>query len=476
MAVVVALAVLVLGGVLLLGPSSDTKRPIASGAARLVPADALVFVHLSTDTERDATALALRTARRFPGFDAAQRSILGRLSAPGCPVAIATLRKGAEAALALIDSGSGAAGSLILVDTGNDKRVRASQCGDLTTEKIGRFYVIGQPQTVQMARQLNRGKGASLAADPGYRRELAKLPAQRVADAWVSRDGVRRLLAPQSGLLGVAGALLDSPGLKDVAVALSPTADGARLSVRTLRTTQKKSDTFKPTLMSAAPGGSFAYLGAKGLSSSIGTLLSLVGPTTTALAPVLDAAAKDLKPLLDLFRGEVALSLIRRSPAPILTIVVKPPDIRKAGQILKDSEPAVARLLQGPGAGVKWTALAGGGSSFRPRKGVEIDYAVVRDLVVVSTSPQGIASVRNNAAPITKTGDWRKVIGTAPDRATSLLFLDFSQLLRLGEQTGLNSNKAYLAVKADLRKIKAVGAHTSSAGDESTAELDLLIP
>ena len=38
---------------------------------------------------------------------------------------------------------------------------------------------------------------------------LAKLPADRVADGWLSADGVRRLLAPQGGLLGAVGTLVD---------------------------------------------------------------------------------------------------------------------------------------------------------------------------------------------------------------------------------------------------------------------------
>lgn len=485
LAAVVAAVVLAGAGVALLTSSGGDGPPIAVSAARLVPADALVFVHLSTDTGRKATKDALRIAKRFPGFAAAQSSILGRLSAPGCPIALATLRKGSEAALALIDAGGGSAGSLILVDTGDATKIRASQCGDLTTEKIGRFYVIGQPQTVQMARQLNRGKGASLAADPAYRRELAKLPTDRVADAWISRDGVRRLLAPQSGLLGVAGTLLDSAGLRDVAAALTPTSQGARLSIRSLRDIKVAKPApspfqpFTPSLQTTVPAGSFATLGLKGLSSAAGRLLGLVGPQAAAIGPLLARAGKDLAPLLDLFRGEVSVSLIRQTPAPILTLVVRPKDIRAAIRTLSAAEAPVARLLRRSGGPVPRWSAQGGVHRLRPAPGIEFDYAVFDGLVAVSTKPAGIAGVRNADVHITDTPEWRATIGSdgaASNAVTSLLFLDFSQLLRLGEQTGLDSNKAYLAVKADLQKIKAVGAHTSSAGDESTAELSLLIP
>jgi hypothetical protein len=59
---------------------------------------------------------------------------------------------------------------------------------------------------------------------------------------------------------------------------------------------------------------------------------------------------------------------------------------------------------------------------------------------------------------------------------SSVLFLDFTELLRLGEQTGLGDSRAYQSVRDDLQKVRAVGAWSSGAGDESTAEINLSIP
>ena len=64
---------------------------------------------------------------------------------------------------------------------------------------------------------------------------------------------------------------------------------------------------------------------------------------------------------------------------------------------------------------------------------------------------------------------------TAPSKVTSLVFLDFSQLLRLGERTGLTDSQSYLAIREDLSHIKALGAATSGGGNESTTELLLQI-
>src|SRR5437764_10497609 len=43
-----------------------SEPPPATGAAALVPADALAYVHLSTDPSRPAVRQALDLARRFP--------------------------------------------------------------------------------------------------------------------------------------------------------------------------------------------------------------------------------------------------------------------------------------------------------------------------------------------------------------------------------------------------------------------------
>ena len=59
-----ALAVLAAVGILLVGRSGNP--PIATGAARLVPSDALVYVHLSTDPRRAAVRRAVKLAGRFP--------------------------------------------------------------------------------------------------------------------------------------------------------------------------------------------------------------------------------------------------------------------------------------------------------------------------------------------------------------------------------------------------------------------------
>jgi hypothetical protein len=73
-------------------------------------------------------------------------------------------------------------------------------------------------------------------------------------------------------------------------------------------------------------------------------------------------------------------------------------------------------------------------------------------------------------------GAQRDTLSGRPHRVTSLLFLDFSQLLSLGEQTGLLKSARYRALRTDLEKVRAIGLDSASGEADSTAELSLQIP
>lgn len=410
------------------GGGGDGGAP-ASDAAKLVPADALVYVHVSTDTGRGATADALEAARRFPGFERLRDSIVGRLQAPGCRVPTG---KGKEAALALLDAEAGTAGSLVIVDSGSDDAARDRTCGAVTVAKIGRFTVIGQPASIAAARRLAAGKGRALADQPTYEKGLAKLPDDRVLDAYVTADGVRRLLAPQSGLLGAVGLLLDQPGLRASSAALDLEGkDRARVVVASQLQRGTRTQTFTPELQDEIPDGAFAYVGTRGLRGVAARLLTQVpgGLDATALGRI--------------FPGEVGVALTFAVPAPVMTLVAESRD------------PAAARRALGK---------------------VGLRTAIVDGKVVAATRQSGIDAVRSAKRHLPDTKAWDAVQPESPGKVTSLVFLDFSQLLRLAEQTGLNDSRDYLAVKRDLQRIRTVGARSSGGGDETTVEILLSIP
>jgi hypothetical protein len=58
----------------------------------------------------------------------------------------------------------------------------------------------------------------------------------------------------------------------------------------------------------------------------------------------------------------------------------------------------------------------------------------------------------------------------------SIGFLDFSQLLRIAERTGLATLPEYRSARSDLARVRAVGMVSRAQGGETTAEIDLWIP
>jgi hypothetical protein len=461
--------------VLLVTRGGAASSPPADEAAKLVPANALVYVHLSTDTDREATKAALELARRFPSFGRLRSTLLRRLQDPRCGTDLGR-QHGKEAALALLDTNTGTAGSLVLVDTGKEHAEPETKgCGLVSQTYIGRFLAIGQRASLDAARALAKagGKAHSLARNPDFVKAMSGLPDDRVADAWASADGVRRLLAPQGGLLGAAGVLLDQPGLKGLGAGLAADDEGARLVVRSELEHERAAPAFKPfepTLQDHAPKGVLGYLAVNGLSSALRRVLPAVGPQSAGLDVLVGRVGSQLDRVL---QGEAALTLTPAVPAPVLTVLAHAG--KDTARTLAQLEPPIARLL---GKQARFADVSVAGKRARTLRGapITLTYAVVDDLVVISTAPSGIEGVVRGGDSLGDEDAFETVAGDAPGRVSSLLFLDFTELLRLGEQTGLGDSRAYQSVKDDLQKVRAVGVWSSGSGDESNAEIHLSIP
>lgn len=441
--------------------------PPASATAELVPASALVYVHLSTDTEREGTARALAIARGFPGWDALADRTVRRLVAAGrsgAQAAGVTPFLGDEAALSLTDRGTETAGSLVMLEVtdreaanrylergqgsvreSDARGIQTRTFGTLVTAIIGDVLVIGQLQSVREAIELSTGRGDTLADDPVYQRGMEGMPEDRAADAWATADGIRRLLAPQGGVLGIAGALLDAPGLQATALALTAEDDGVGVRVRRLVDPDAQGDVpagFDPSMAELMPDDVIAFADLRNLSGVAQNFLSLAAQSSEA-RELLEAAQEG--GALEFLRGEVGVGISPGVPASVLTIVARTDDeagARKALASLK--APLVGEVVDGR--------------------------------VIVSTSAAGLSAARDPDPPLSDSEIYRKAVGDSENGVSSLLFLDFTQLLRLGEQTGLRDNREYLAVAPDLERVRAVGVRSTTEEGASTSEIHLLIP
>jgi hypothetical protein len=488
-----ALALLALiAGVVVAATGGGSGPPITDRAATLVPSDALVYVHVSTDTDRSAVKDAQKLGDGFPSYERLRDQVLSRLAVSG------DVRPwlGDEMALALTPGSNGQAGSLVLLAVGDQAKAKAflaegarksgpgkeykgitlDRYGAVYATMIGDFVALGQAETLEQAIDLHQGKGSALSADPTYQATTGGLPGDRVADAYATSDGLGRLLVPAGGALGIAGILFDRPGLKGVAASLAATSPGAEVVVRSV-VPDRQAQQFTPSLLDAVPKDAMAYYGTRGLDQNITRLLSAAG--TQSLADLLKQVTSALgtsgvqavrKDLLDLLTNESAVALLPNVPAPIALIIARAQNADATRAALGRLTQTLPKVLKG----AKVTS-ADGVTTIKSSQ-AEFDLAVIDDKLVASTSMKGIDAARDPSGGIADNDHFKATVKNTTAPVTSVLFLDFSQLLTLAEQTGLNDSRSYLAVKNDLRKLQAVGVSSTGAGEDTTSEIRFQIP
>jgi hypothetical protein len=510
------------------------EPPPAAGAAALVPGDALAYVHLSTDRRRAGVTRALALAGRFPDAPLLTAALSDRLGAilsrPGTPAGtfeFATAVRpwlGKEAALALLNTPSTTAGSLILLDVRN--RARAQAFLDSTGATPVRAYrgatelryrqgtvlafvrhylAIGQRASVEGAIDVAGGSTTSLGANPAYRSAAASEPADRVLDAYVSQAGVRRVLAPRGGLLGALGQLLLQPAVSGTTISLSAVPGGARVAVRSAldpslaQASGPPAPLFAPTLPSALPAGSSVLLDTHGLPREAPRVLAgtaaagiapRIGPLLQRLGGALSSEGENVPQLMSLFSGETVVAIVPGTdahgradggPAPVVLARAAHPD--QAEGLLADLQGPLAQVFPlpsaGPGQAPEWSDAHVAGITAHQLSitpGLQLDYAVFRGVVVVSTSLRAIGAIARHQSSLTDGRLYQKALPRGHGRVTSLVFLDFSQLLNLGEQMGLSSSARLSTVRPDLERIRTVGLASSRGEADTTAELFLQIP
>ena len=496
--------------------------PPATGAARVVPADVLAYVHLSTDASRSAVGRAQALATRFPDYPLAYATAINRLSAivgGSSSVDFDTgIRPwlGKEAALALLDTQGASAPSLLVLDVSSRTRAQRflTRAGAAPVAAydgirilgypsgtdlafVSHYLVVGSDAAVRAAIAVGAGRARSLAADRAYQRAAAGEPAGRVLDAYLPAAGVRRLLEPRGGVVGAIATMLDRSSLQGTALSLSAVKGGAQVEIHSaLSSTGKPASrshpiAFAPTLQSVLPAGSTLMLDVDGLDRAAPQLLRVaatagfagnVAPLLARFGAALKAQGVNVHAITSIFHGETALAL-SPGPTPSLLIVSRAANEAATRTELAGLEAPLTALFPAPTSGPG--QIAGlvdqqvGGVTVHELglgPGLQVDYAVFNGLVVVSTSITAIDEVASQSRALAGDNAYKTVLSDQPAQASSVLFTDFSQLLRLGEQTGLTSRNRMRELLPDLSKVRAIGLSSANGKSDTTTELRLEIP
>ncbi|MBV9310234.1 MAG: DUF3352 domain-containing protein, partial [Solirubrobacterales bacterium] len=490
------LAAIVIAIIAAIGPG---EPPPPTAAATVIPADALTYVNFSIDSGRPAVKRAGKLASKLPTYSALSAAVQSRLG--GIAAANGSINfsrdirpwLGGEAAIALLNTPSSTAGSLILLDVRDRGRAESflNQAGAQAAGSykgtqlrsyasgtelafVRNFLVLGQDTSVKAAIDVAAGKTASLANSSGYQHAAAGEPDDRVLDAYVSAAGVRRVLAPQGGVLGALGALLYQPAMTAVTFSLSPTASGARVHVHTAldanlaRLGGSARQPFTPTLVSSIPSHSMLMLEVSGLNriapqvlnaGAAGGVAGRLGPLLSRLGKALASEGVNVQDVISLFSGETAIAI---TPAvavgsgtsaaahPSLTIVAHTRNEDKTRTELAALEQPLQQLFppsgKGPGKAPVFNDHQVAGATVHQLSlapGLEFDYTVAGGQVIISTSLGAAAAVVTHARSLADDPSYSRALPPHPSQVTSLLFLDFSQLLNLAEQTGLQRSATY---------------------------------
>jgi Protein of unknown function (DUF3352) len=478
-------------GWLILGGSGTT--PPATGAAQVVPANVLAYVHLSTDPSRPAVQSARRLASRFPGYPLLYAEVVNRLDGVLGGNRSVGSWLGKEAALAVLPGTGASAPTLLVLDVSNRSRAQAflrtaaARPAGEDVALVGHYLVAGPTAGVQAAIEAARGRAPSLADNAAYEHAAASEPAGRVLDAYVTPAGVERLLANRTGVAGAIGLLLGRPGIVGTAISVSAAANGAQVLVHSVMSANRSAVSFTPTLQQVLPAGSTLMFDVRGLDRVAPTLLKAgalagiganVGPLLSRLGAALTAQGVSVSRVLSVFDGETAVAL-SPGPSPALLIVSRVADQAAAQSELASLEGPLTTLFSpssGSAAG-QVPELADdevAGTTVHELElgpGLQVNYAVFDGLAVVSTSVRAIEGVAQRSHSLSDEAAYQAVVPAGSSQVSSLLFGDFTNLLSLGAQTGLTSGARTRELLPDLSKIRAIGLSSTSQGRDTTTEL-----
>jgi hypothetical protein len=480
------------------------EGPPQNHAARIVPRDALVYVHISTDRDRQAVKDATDILRRFPGANRVRDDLIARLGGTPTGSDAADIGEwlGKEAALAILPAPGERSDLLIALESKDrDKterylRLRLSEptgqvdvrgtqlrnYNGLWVAWVGDFLTLGSFNAVDRALALDQGDGQPLADNEAYRRVTDDLPEDRVADAYARPAGLRGILIPRGGVLGLVGSLADRQALVAIGAGLRPRDGDAELVARSLTAVgAPRIPPFEPTLLDAVPADSLGMIATNSPGTVLPRALDFLTDSSGLLAQIRRRSGLDLRTLVTPLLGSETVLFVRRAVlAPVFTLVAPSRDgartRREAARVLTLIALQGRRATRSNAPSFRTRTISGLRiTQVDVRGGLTISYTVSGGRLIVSTSVAGILAALHPDKPITESALFRSVLSDRPPLVTSLLFLDFSQLLGLGEQSGLADDPRFARSRADLQRIRAIGAASSTEGNLTTLEIDLEI-
>jgi Protein of unknown function (DUF3352) len=495
-------------------PSDDTIA--------YVPRDAVLYAHLTVNSDSHQWELARDLQDELPNFVALLQSDTSSLATPaGRAVDLGNeVLPWAKDDLALLgvpgpkrttpeayivgvgDSGKANQFLASLSPGGKGKQVKVGNAtvtvyaSGLATTRSGDQALFGNAVAVR----------AALAAESGHAPRLegsaqdearSELPDVRLAELYLSRAGVARMLAGRPGSATQLNTFVDYGATTGMAVSLRARDDGVEVNlVSDLDPKlEQKSPTvfaslpqFDPGLADEAGSRALGYIGVGDLGPALSNALATAGTGAQGLAGSLRSLAESLqkqagvdplKDLLPALGGQAALVAEPTDTVPYASLIVDGVDEKKAGDALASLQQPILKAVGTGGPQVpqfqsrEIDGVAVHSVQISPT--VDLSYAIFDGKLVISTQPEGISQVRSSGDNLAGTGAYQAATDRLPDRVSALVFLNLDEVLGLAQQAGLAEDPLFASLSEDISHVQSLGLAVRGSDEELQSELFLAI-
>jgi hypothetical protein len=487
-----------------------------------VPQDAVLYAHFTVNSDSHQWELARDLQDELPNFAALLQSDTSSLATPaGRAVDLGNeVLPWAKDDLALLgvpgpkkatpeayivgvgDSGKADQFLASLSPGGKSKQVKVGSAtvttyaNGLATARSGDQALFGNVVAVRAALAANSGRAPKL---DGSGQDAARdaLPDVRLAELYLSRAGVARMLAGRPGSATQLNTFVDYGATTGMAVSLRARDDGVEINlVSDLDPKlEQKSPTvfaslpqFEPGLADEASSDALGTISVGDLGPALNKALATAGASAQGLAGSLRSLAQGLqqqagvdplKDLLPALGGQATLVAEPTDTVPYASLIVDGVDEKKAGDALASLQQPLLRAVGTGGPQVpqfqsrEIDSVAVHSVQISPT--VDLSYAIFDGKLVISTQPEGITQVRSSGDNLAGTGAYEAATDRLPDRVSALVFLNLGEVLGLAQQAGLAEDPLFASLSEDISHVQSLGLGVRGSDEELQSDLFLAI-
>ena len=490
------------------GLSAVKDCPSGDEAIALVPADAYAYAHADVDPDSSQVEQARELIALFPGFPAiAQGTLQAAGLDPSISVSDVQAWLGDDLAVAAVPAESGGPLPLALLatddadaaqrfvertaegtpDSGEYHGVELTRYSpQLASALRDEFLLLGDPAAVRAAIDAG-GDGGSLEDDEAAEDVRDALPDERLADAYVSQEGISRLLAGRGGLAAQLDTFADYNASTGIGAALVVADDGLELRLHSALDPEQVAATpgfftafpaFDPSLAEDLAPGTLALLAIGDPSKTIRALLDQADAALPGVANAFDRfnaalvrqGAVDVeRGLIPLLEGEAVAAVAPARRVPYVTMVFDEVDEDRVGEAVARLQVPLIASLDPSRTGVAPTfseeEIEGVTvRSLRIAPAINLTYAVSDGKLVVSSDPKGVRQALSGQKSLAGTESYQTATAGGSDGVAALVFLNLEGLVQLAEPIGLA--EITTGFRADVERLKALGLSVRN-GDNS---------